>query len=84
MNGFGGGRDVSKNSCKKKNIGGVQFSEFVWDKVYAIVQIPGKGLKYTCLERDLCLSGKGLLSYLFLALEYHNNVTWAGTHKPRQ
>ena len=29
-----------------------------------------KRLKYTCLERGPCLSGKGLLDYLGLELEY--------------
>ena len=37
---------------------GVQFSESVWDGGIFHCTNSGKGLKYTCLERGPCLSGK--------------------------
>ena len=49
----------------------VQFSEPVWDGSIFHCTNSGKGLKYTCLEGGPFWSGKGLLSYLSLELEYH-------------
>ena len=44
---------------------GVLFSESVWDGSIFHCTKSGEGLKYACLERGPCLSGKGLLSYPF-------------------
>ena len=49
---------------------GVQFSESVWDGGVFHYTNSVKRLKYTGLERGPCLSGKGLLDYLCLELEY--------------
>ena len=58
------GRDVPAN--------GVQYSESVWDEGIFHCTSSEKRLKYTCcLERGTCLSGKWLLSYICLELEYH-------------
>ena len=47
---------------------GVQFSKSDGGIFYYANS--GKGPKYTCLERGHCWTGKGLLSYLCLELEY--------------
>ena len=53
---------------------GVLFSESVWNgrvfhckKIWEGVQ----RFKYICLERDSCLSGKGVVNYLRLIRGYH-------------
>ena len=33
-----------------------------------------EGIQYTCLERDPCLSGKGMVNYLSLEWGYHKLV----------
>ena len=48
---------------------GVQFS--AWDGGIFHCTNSGRGSNFTCLKRGPCLSGKGLLSYLCLELEYH-------------
>ena len=50
---------------------GVQFSESVWDGgiFHSSILERGSDIMYICLETGLCLSGKGMLSYLFLELE---------------
>ena len=53
----------------------VLFSESVWDGVDSFCTNSGKRLKCTCLARGPCLSGKGLLSYLCLELDYHQYIT---------
>ena len=69
--GGGGGGNHYVSVGRDVPLKGVQFSESVWDRRIFHNTDSGKRLKYTCLERGPCLSGKGLLTYLCQEMEYH-------------
>ena len=59
---------------------GVLFSESVWNGDVLHCKKPGKGFKYTCLERDSCLFGNGVVNYPSLEGNIINGMLCPGLY----